>query len=279
MADSVQINLGIFSLGGIGGHLVIAVTDNGGNVITEFNGLATKSNGESKARGFPWQFNDKIKAYEGITGMYSNSVRQIELASYTAEEYELARAKIDQAILDINQQDLDYRMLSQNSNSVARTILEALGIAPQRADINDLPIPGYGRILSVDSWQADMPKCFPAHTLITTSPTQTKPISDIRVGDTVLAFDPTADLGRGALLPRKVVRLYRNTTDEWVKLTWVEGGKTQELVTTPGHHFLDRFGQFPTIEAMLQDSKLSAVIGFGVVANSVPVVNAGWRTP
>ncbi len=42
-------------------------------------------------------------------------------------------------------------------------------------------------------------RCFPADTPIAISLTETRPISDIRVGDTVLAFDPA-----------KVVRLYRN---------------------------------------------------------------------
>jgi hypothetical protein len=107
------------------------------------------------------------------------------------------------------------------------------------------------------------PKCFPAHTPVTISLTETRPISDIRVGDTVLAFDSSADLGRGALVPRKVVRLYRNTTDEWVKLTWSEDGEQKELVTTPGHHFFDRFGSFPTIEEMLENGKATVVLASG----------------
>ena len=106
-------------------------------------------------------------------------------------------------------------------------------------------------------------ECFPATTLISVSLTETRPISDIRVGDTVLAFDPSADLGRGALVPRKVVRLYRNTTEEWVKLTWAEGGEQRELVATPGHHFLDRFGNFPTIEEMLENGKATVVLASG----------------
>jgi Ca2+-binding RTX toxin-like protein len=93
--------------------------------------------------------------------------------------------------------------------------------------------------------------------------TQTRPISDIRVGDTVLAFDPAADLGRGALVPRKVTRLYRNTTEEWIRLTWREYGEQKELVATPGHHFLDRFGNFPTIEEMLAHGGAMVVLASG----------------
>ena len=98
-------------------------------------------------------------------------------------------------------------------------------------------------------------RCFPAQTPIAISATQTKPIEDICLGDTVLSFDPAADLGRGALVARKVVRLYRNTTEEWVKLTWTEGGEAKELISTPSHHFLDQFGNFPTIEEMLENGK------------------------
>ena len=106
-------------------------------------------------------------------------------------------------------------------------------------------------------------ECFPASTPIAISLTETRPISDIRVGDTVLAFDPSADLGRGALIPRKVVLLYRNSTDEWVKLTWAEGGEQKELIATPGHRFLDRFGNFPTIEEMLENGRATVVLASG----------------
>jgi hypothetical protein len=65
------------------------------------------------------------------------------------------------------------------------------------------------------------PKCFPAHTRIQTSRTTSTAISALRVGDVVLAFDARADRGRGALVPRRVVRLYRNTTTDWLRLRWV----------------------------------------------------------
>jgi len=138
--------------------------------------------------------------------------------------------------------------------------LAGLGIDPNRLG---------GRYIAEYDYQGDfigigsVPHCFPASTPIAISPTETRPISDIRVGDTVLAFDPAADLGRGALVPRKVVRLYRNTTEEWVKLTWAEGGEAKELVTTPGHHFLDRFGHFPMIEEMLENGRATVVLASG----------------
>ncbi len=94
-----------------------------------------------------------------------------------------------------------------------------------------------------------VPRCFPAHTRIQTSRTTSTAISALRVGDVVLAFDARADKGRGALVPRRVTRLYRNTTTDWIRLRWFDS-EAKELITTPGHHFLDEFGQFPTIEEM-----------------------------
>jgi hypothetical protein len=141
--------------------------------------------------------------------------------------------------------------------------LASLGINPNNLGPRyDAQYDAQGNFIGID------PRCFPAFTPITISPTETRPISDIRIGDTVLAFDPAADLGRGALVPRKVVRLYRNTTEEWVKLTWTEGGEAKELITTPGHHFLDRFGNFPTIEEMLENGKATVVLASGALTGA-----------
>jgi uncharacterized protein (DUF697 family) len=109
--------------------------------------------------------------------------------------------------------------------------------------------------------------CFPADTEIMTSATTVKPICDIRVGDVVMAFDPHADLGRGALVPRKVTRLYSNTTQEWIKLTWQQSGDVRELITTPNHPFLDQFGNFSTIETMLENNQATLVSSSGELVN------------
>jgi hypothetical protein len=78
-----------------------------------------------------------------------------------------------------------------------------------------------------------------------------------RVGvvDRARVLGPAADRDRRAFVPRKVVRLYRNTTEEWLKLTSAEGGEAKELIATPGHHFLDRCGNFPKIEEMLESGR------------------------
>jgi hypothetical protein len=108
-------------------------------------------------------------------------------------------------------------------------------------------------------------KCFPATTLIQTSNTAHSLISSLRIGDTVLAFDPTADLGRGALVPRRVARLFHNTTTEWIKLTWVDpaSGEPQELVATPGHNMLDKFGCFTRLDALVKGNTCEIILSSG----------------
>lgn len=114
-------------------------------------------------------------------------------------------------------------------------------------------------------WPADPINCFPANTQIQTSPTTSTAISTLRVGDIVMALDPRADNGRGALVPKRVKRLYRNTTTEWIRLRWFDG-KEREFITTPGHHFLDQFGQFPTIAEMVRNARTTVVLASGALA-------------
>jgi hypothetical protein len=101
-------------------------------------------------------------------------------------------------------------------------------------------------------------KCFSATTPILTPSGQT-PISHIQTGIVVLAFDPKADLGRGALVSARVTKLFRNETREWIELSWQESEHGQEsastLTATPGHHFLDEFGNFPTLAEMMLRGK------------------------
>jgi hypothetical protein len=108
-------------------------------------------------------------------------------------------------------------------------------------------------------------QCFPSFTPIQISKTETKPISKICVGDVVMSFDPKADGGRGALVPKRVKRLFRNNTTEWIKLTWLENGEAKELVATPGHHMLDQNGAFTRLELMVQNGKAEIVLASGVV--------------
>jgi len=88
--------------------------------------------------------------------------------------------------------------------------------------------------------------CFPAGTPILLGDGTTKPIEDIAPRDLVLAFDKS-----GELVPRRVVRLFRNVTEQWVELSF-DGNDREPLIVTPGHSFLTVDGTFETIERILQ---------------------------
>ena len=109
-------------------------------------------------------------------------------------------------------------------------------------------------------------RCFPSSTKIQTSLTTLSSISALRIGSIVLALDASADQGRGTLVSRRVINVLRNTTTEWLRLIWEEAGLRKELVSTPGHHFLDRFGNFPTIAEMTKGGKATVVLASGELA-------------
>lgn len=71
-----------------------------------------------------------------------------------------------------------------------------------------------------------------------------KPIEDVQVGDSVMAFDPAADNGLGETVPKRVSRLYRNATDTIIDL--------RGLKVTPGHHVLSDNGEWMTIAEVLR---------------------------
>ena len=123
-----------------------------------------------------------------------------------------------------------------------------------------------GWLLNADGTMSPPDKCFPAHTQIQTSRTTSTAISALRLGDIVLSYDSSADKGRGALVPRRVTRLYCNTTTEWIRLRWQEHGAEREIVATPGHHFLNEFGQFPTIAEMTRNGSTMVVLASGALA-------------
>ncbi len=77
-------------------------------------------------------------------------------------------------------------------------------------------------------------QCFKEGTLVETE-NGLKPIEEIEVGDKVLAYNE--DTGEQAY--KKVVRLFRNQTEEWctVKVKPENGQETFEIVSTPGHKY------------------------------------------
>jgi hypothetical protein len=124
------------------------------------------------------------------------------------------------------------------------------------------------RLMKEHPWTAM--RCFTGETSVMMSDGQSKAIKNIKVGDVVMSFDPAADGGRGALVPKRVKRLFRNTTTEWIKLTWLENGEAKELVATPGHHMLDKTGAFMRLDLMVQNGKAEIVLASGEVVEPKP---------
>ena len=71
-------------------------------------------------------------------------------------------------------------------------------------------------------------QCFKEGTLVATED-GLKPIEEVKVGDKVLAYDEET----GEQAYKKVVRLFRNTTEEWYHIT----ANGEEFVCTGGHPF------------------------------------------
>jgi hypothetical protein len=105
------------------------------------------------------------------------------------------------------------------------------------------------------------PRCFLAGTPILMADGQEKPIEDIRVGDMVMSFDPSADQGRGALVPKPVSRTFQNITRSIIDL--------RGLHMTPGHVCLTDDGRFETIaEILLRDGILVEADGTPIRART-----------
>lgn len=133
---------------------------------------------------------------------------------------------------------LEYNPLDTNSNWSADRALIAAGI--------DLPTSddpgGYWAPGSIDEGDLDNrgskdyrggdPNlfCFAAGTLISMADGTQKPIELIRPDDLVMSFDAEADNGRGALVPSKVTRFFRNTSPHMLDFHGTR--------VTPGHAFL-----------------------------------------
>jgi hypothetical protein len=105
------------------------------------------------------------------------------------------------------------------------------------------------------------PRCFLAGTPILMADGQEKPIEDIRPGDLVMSFDPSADQGRGALVPKPVSRTFQNITRSIIDL--------RGLHMTPGHVCLTDDGRFETIaEILLRDGILVEADGTPIRART-----------
>ncbi|WP_166763037.1 beta strand repeat-containing protein, partial [Xanthomonas euroxanthea] len=114
----------------IAGHNYIAMMDSNGRIVGEINGLATGANGEIKPIGFlP---SDTLRTYEEAGAYYYNpSHSQAVLYEGSLESVESLWGQARAAADSINSWDLSYPTLGlgPNSNSVANTLIDAMGLS------------------------------------------------------------------------------------------------------------------------------------------------------
>lgn len=104
-------------------------------------------------------------------------------------------------------------------------------------------IEGSGFKAIPEGFNTTAPECFPAGTLITLADGSQKPIEDIRHGEYILSPDEHGNLVRAI-----VDKLYTNTTDAFIRLSFDD--ERNDLIATPGHHFLTETGDFLEIGHM-----------------------------
>lgn len=119
-----------------------------------------------------------------------------------------------------------------------------LSLPPREVDAIDRVV----RVLEDKNWlETQKQKCFLAGTPIQMADGTQKAIERILPGDSVMAFDPRAGQGLGPAVPRKVTRVFRNTTRSIVDLRGVR--------MTPGHVVLSDNGEWLKIVDVLRGDR------------------------
>lgn len=184
-------------------------------------------------------------AYERALNVYRNEIEQ--------RDFIREQLPIGLALADFPGSAMEYLQ-------IARDLFRL--IAPQQ--FNTI-VPGSALL-----WVFD--RCFGADTPIMMADGSYKPIQNIEVGDSVAAFDPDNESGRGALHARKVVRLFRSESSRLVDL----GG----LRVTEDHPLLAEDGKFkslaelgPTDNLVTQNGTLRPVGGWASISGVFEVFN------
>ena len=135
-------------LGGVAGHDMLVLKDPDGTVIGEIDGLATSSSGSIKAIGYLPSDTLQVYAYNGPQYYYSTYPQTVLASGSEADITSMWNAGLA-AGSAINDLDLPYPFmgLGANSNSVASTIIAAMGL-PETTIPGSAPItPGVGTLL------------------------------------------------------------------------------------------------------------------------------------
>lgn len=112
--------------------------------------------------------------------------------------------------------------------------------------------------LSNDAVRNSFSNCFSAGTPIVMSDGSYKAIENVRISDMVQSYDADGNLKSG-----RVVRLFRNKTDAFIKLQLP--GSDALLYVTEGHEFLTKNGKFSPIGKLIQGGTAEVVMIDGTV--------------
>ena len=151
-------------------------------------------------------------------------------------------------VFNLQEAQVDWRATENNLRERFSDQPEVLAaILVELATVRTFP--GAGREDFINAFENDIvllsQQCFPAQTPITLANQTTKPISEITIGDRILSYDKDGNLVEGV-----VDKLFRNTTQEWINLSFNDG--RDDLVATPGHRFLTETGDFMEIGHMVR---------------------------
>ncbi len=141
-------------VGGLGGHNLIVVKDPGGRVISEFNGLATSSDGVIKPIGY--LSSDKLKVFEFTNANYYDS-SQNQYTVYSTSSFSEISSRLNamkQTMNQMNSLDMSYPFLGlgKNSNSVSSTLLASIGATESKVPNSAWVMPGVGDMLLPQSF-------------------------------------------------------------------------------------------------------------------------------
>jgi len=200
-----QMRLGIYNAWGSGNRCVLAVLPTGGGKSVVFTGIAEDGHRQGLT--------------EAVIAHRNELVSQLSM--------HLARRGIPHRVIAsraaVRQITAEHRRELGRSfvNPDARCSVVSVDTLIARKD--DLAM----WAMQVQRWTID--ECFPAGTSIST-PTGNRPIEDLQVGDTVLAFDEQTS----TFHPRQVMRLFKNPTPPTIVDISINGST---LTTTLGHPF------------------------------------------
>lgn len=135
-------------ISGLVGHNFLVLLDSDAKVVSEINGLAIGNDGSVRAIG--WRRSDQLRVVvsEGAC-YYREDLSKMELYSGPTQTVKHLWHKAEAEALVINHMTLNYPFLGlgKNSNSVASTLIRAMGLVERRFPQTALIDFGRGKIL------------------------------------------------------------------------------------------------------------------------------------